>query len=157
MLTFKALPADEPPASNLLAAMVAEIEELYEAQVDAAGSPTATPAEMREPSGTFLVGFEDGEAVCCGGVKRLSDDVAEIKRMYVLPHARSRGIARALLVALEHAARALGYRRVRLDTGARQPRARVLYERAGYRPIPDYNANPLASYWGEKELSPPLG
>ncbi|MEA2272469.1 MAG: hypothetical protein QOI98_1177, partial [Solirubrobacteraceae bacterium] len=75
-----------------------------------------------------------------------------IKRMYVLPEARSRGHARRLLVALEDAARALGYARVRLDTGREQPHAQALYESAGYRTIPDYNDNPYASYWGEKDL-----
>ncbi|MEA2247529.1 MAG: hypothetical protein QOH46_2058 [Solirubrobacteraceae bacterium] len=156
MLTFKALAADAPPASDLLAAMVTELGDLYGAPMDASGLPTATPAEMRTPHGTFLVGFEDGEPVCAGGVKRLGDGVAEIKRMYVVPHARSRGVARALLGALEDAARGLGYARVRLDTGARQPGARALYERSGYRSVPDYNGNPFAAFWGEKDLAPPV-
>jgi GNAT superfamily N-acetyltransferase len=152
MLTFKALEADEPPASELLEAMVAEMGELYGGRIDATGMPTATPADMGPPHGRFLVGFDDGEPVCAGGVKDLGDGVAEIKRMYVVPHARSRGVARALLGALEDAARELGYSCVRLDTGARQPRARAMYERAGYRSIGDYNANPYAAFWGEKEL-----
>ena len=72
--------------------------------------------------------------------------------MYVVPEARSRGHARRLLYALEDAARELGYVRVRLDTGPLQPHARALYESEGYREIPDYNDNPYASFWGEKEL-----
>ena len=63
-----------------------------------------------------------------------------------------RGLARVLLGALEDAARGLGYSRVRLDTGPRQPHARALYESTGYRPVEPYNDNPFASYWGEKEL-----
>ena len=63
-------------------------------------------------------------------------------------------MARALLAALEDAARDLGYARVRLDTGPRQPHARALYESAGYAEIPDYNDNPAASYWAEKRLAP---
>ena len=90
--------------------------------------------------------------MCGGAVKRLADDLCEIKRMYVVPQARSRGHARRLLYALEDAARELGYRRVRLDTGRLQPHARALYESEGYRSIPDYNHNPYASFWGEKEL-----
>jgi GNAT superfamily N-acetyltransferase len=70
-----------------------------------------------------------------------------------VPHARSRGLARALLAALEAAARDLGYERVRLDTGARQPHARALYEAEGYRSIPDYNGNPYAAFWAEKRLA----
>ena len=87
-----------------------------------------------------------------GVVKRLDDETAEIKRMYVAPEGRSRGIARALLYALEAAARELGYRRVRLDTGADQPHAKALYLSVGYTEIPDYNGNPFASFWAEKEL-----
>jgi GNAT superfamily N-acetyltransferase len=155
MLTFKVLPADEPPASELLEAMVAEISELYGGRIDGGGLPTATPAELAAPHGAFLVGFDEGEPVCAGGVKRLGDGLAEIKRMYVVRQARSRGLGRALLAALENEARALGYARVRLDTGAGQPGARSLYERSGYRSIPDYNANRFATFWGEKELGPP--
>jgi GNAT superfamily N-acetyltransferase len=155
MLSFRTLPADVPPASDLLAAMVAEMNAVYEGTIDGRDAPTATPAELGPPGGAFVVGFLDGKAVCAGGVKRLSEDVAEIKRMYVVPHARSRGLARMLLGALEDAARELGYTRVRLDTGARQPGARALYESAGYRRIDDYNANPWAAFWGEKALSSP--
>ena len=66
--------------------------------------------------------------------------------------ARSRGLARVLLGALEDAARDLGYARVRLDTGPRQPHAKALYESTGYHAVEPYNDNPFASYWGEKEL-----
>ena len=65
------------------------------------------------------------------------------------PAARAR---RALLEALEQRARELGYAIARLDTGDRQPAARRLYEGAGYRRIPAYNDNDLATYWYEKEL-----
>ena len=98
------------------------------------------------------MGFLDGEPVCVGAIKRLDEGVAEIKRMYVAPAGRSRGVARALLAALEDAARDLGYVVVRLDTGAHQPHAKALYASAGYREIGNYNANPAASYWGEKAL-----
>ena len=72
------------------------------------------------------------------------------------PSARSRGIAGELLVALESAAYALGYRWARLDTGPRQVHAIRLYEGAGFVPIEPYNDNPYASFWGEKELTPPV-
>jgi GNAT superfamily N-acetyltransferase len=90
--------------------------------------------------------------VCAGGIKRLSERCGEIKRMYVVPGQRGRGVARALLGALEDAARELGYDTVRLDTGTHQPHALALYLDAGYRPIPDYNDNRAASFWGEKPL-----
>ena len=70
--------------------------------------------------------------------------------MYVVPERRNRGIARALLGGAESRARDLGYTKVRLDTGALQPTALALYERAGYRRIDPYNDNPFAAFWGEK-------
>lgn len=152
MVRFEPLPADRPPAADLIAAMVAEMAVLY-GPIDVPGMPSATPADFAPPDGTFLVGFDDdGAAVCAGGVKRLDAGAAEIKRMYVAPAARGRGLARVLLGALEDAAREIGYGTVRLDTGPLQPHARRLYESAGYRPIGNFNANPMAAYWGEKRL-----
>ena len=131
---------------------MAEVSELYGERIDGAGKPTASPAELTPPLGACLVGFLDGEPIAVGAVKRLAPAVAEIKRMYVAPAGRSRGLARALLIALETAARDLGYERVRLDTGTSQPHAKALYLSTGYREIADYNANPFASFWGEKDL-----
>ena len=153
MVRFEPIPADRPPAADLIAAMVAEMARLY-GPIDVPGMPSATPADFAPPHGTFLVGFDDDCApVCAGGVKRLDDDAAEIKRMYVVPAARGRGLARILLAALEGAALDLGYDTARLDTGARQPHAQALYESAGYRTIGNFNANPVAAYWGEKRLA----
>jgi len=151
-MELRPVDAAEPPASGLLAAMVAELEVIY-ADVDGSAFPVTTPEQFRpDAGGTFLVGFENGAALCGGGVRRLAPDLAEIKRMYVAEHARGRGLARTLLIGLEDAARALGYPRVRLDTGPRQPHAERLYRAAGYREIPDYNGNPYASFFGEKTL-----
>jgi GNAT superfamily N-acetyltransferase len=139
------------PARELIAAMVAEMNELY-GDIEGPRMPSATPTDFAPPHGTFLVGYLDGEPVCAGGIKRLDAQAAEIKRMYVTPSARRRGVARALLGALEEAARERGYRVVRLDTGPRQPHAMELYRSAGYVDIGNFNANPVASYWGEKRL-----
>ena len=72
--------------------------------------------------------------------------------MFVLQSARGRGVARELLVELERRARELGYSVARLDTGPRQPRAQRMYERAGYVAVENFNANPVASFFGEKRL-----
>jgi GNAT superfamily N-acetyltransferase len=151
-LEIRVVPAGEPPASDLVEAMVAEGLQVYGSRLDIPGAPTATAAELSPPGGTFLVIYDDGTPVAGGAVKRLGDDVGEIKRMYVVPEARSRGLARMLIGALEEAARELGYARVRLDTGPGQPHALALYESVGYRRIEPYNDNPFASYWGEKEF-----
>ncbi len=153
-LEFVRTAADRSPGRELVEAMIAELEPIY-GRIDVPGAPTATPAEMGPPDGAFLVGYDDDRAVSCGGLKRLPDGACEIKRMYVVPDARGRGVARALLAALEDAARSLGYRVARLDTGPAQPQAQRLYEAAGYRSVASFNANPFASFWGEKRLVRP--
>jgi GNAT superfamily N-acetyltransferase len=150
-LRFVGSLADRPPASVLVAAMIDELVPLY-GRIDIPGAPSATPVEMAPPGGTFLVGWEDEVAVCCGGLKRLDKATCEIKRMFVIVPARGRGIAGLLLDALERAARDLGYTVARLDTGRHQPHAQRLYERAGYVSVEDFNGNPFASFWGEKRL-----
>lgn len=151
MTTFSSGSAGEPPGSTLVAAMVSELEPLY-GRIDVPGAPSATPADFAPPHGVFLIGWKDDRAVCCGGIKRLDDEACEIKRMYVVPEARGRGIAQELLVALEDRARDLGYAIARLDTGPKQPHAERMYRAAGYREIGNFNANPFASFWGEKRL-----
>jgi GNAT superfamily N-acetyltransferase len=151
-MEFRTMDPGVPPASSLIAAMVEDLVPLY-GRIDGPNAPRAAPEDFRPPGGVFLVGFDaDGVPVCGGGVKKLGDGLCEIKRMYVVPAARGRGVAGELLVALEDAARALGYRRVRLDTGPKQPHAERMYRRAGYAEIDDYNGNPFASFFGEKTL-----
>ncbi len=151
-LRFERCDPDEAPASELLAAMRAELNDTYEtfSRLD---NPPLHPAELRPPGGSYLVTYDDDRAVAGGGLRRLGEGVAEIKRMYVRPEARSRGLARALLVALEHDARSLGYAVARLDTGPKQVHALALYRSAGYIEVPPYNDNPFACFWGEKDLS----
>ncbi len=109
-------------------------------------------AALAPPDGAFLVGYEHDEPICCGGVKRLDERRCEIKRMYVVPAARGRGVARQLLSALEHAARELGYPVARLVTGPRQPAAAHLYESEGYVAVEDFRGDGVASFFGEKAL-----
>ena len=144
---------DEEPAATLAQGMRDEIAALYDGlKLDGPEMPKAGPAELSPPGGTFVVGFDAGVPVCCGGLKRLPDGACEIKKMFVVSEARGRGVARALLVELERLARELGYEIARLDTGPKQTRARQMYERAGYAPIENFNANPVATFFGEKAL-----
>jgi GNAT superfamily N-acetyltransferase len=142
---------DDPDARALLAAMEAWVAEGWGPTTPDRTS-TVTPAEMAPPDGAYVVVREDGRAVAGGGVRRLGDDVCEIKRMFVVPEARGRGHGRRLLSALEDAAGELGYRRVRLDTAQSMTTAMAMYRASGYEPIPDYNGNSYASFWGEKAL-----
>ncbi len=148
---FRAMDAGREPARSLIAATLAAGERAY-GEPEEGEMPSVTTAEMAPPDGAFLVAYEHGRPVACGGLKRLDDRTAEIKRVYVVPEARSRGLGRSLLGALEKEARRLGYQSARLDVGPRQPHARALYESAGYAAIPAYTRNPFADYWGEKRL-----
>lgn len=116
-------------------------------------NPPLLPAELRAPGGAYYVGFVGTEPVAGGGLRRLGDGTAEIKRMYVRPEFRSRGLAAQLLRRLEDAATVLGYVSTRLDTGPKQVTAQRLYRAAGYTEIAPYNDNPFACFWGEKRLT----
>ena len=127
---------DSPNARALTEMVQQEYVERY-------GGPDETvidPAEFATPNGGFVVLYLDGEAAACGGWRRLADhpDAAEIKRMFVVPAYRRRGLARYLLVALEDAARAGGLTQMWLETGERQPEALQLYLSEGYTPIDGY-------------------
>jgi GNAT superfamily N-acetyltransferase len=140
-------------ATALISALNAELSAAYP-------EPGAThfrldPDEVAPGRGSFLVARADGRPVGCGAVRLLDGHDAELKRMYVVPALRGRGIGRALLSALESEAHALGSRRVVLETGTRQTAALALYRRAGFVDIPpygEYTASPNTSVCLAKEL-----
>ena len=153
MIQFRDARVDAGDGGRLEAAMRAEVGELYSGlDLQSPDMPKAGPDELNPPDGAFIVGYEDGVAICCGGIKRLDADACELKRMYVVPEARGRGVARLLLAELEDRARSQGYSIARLDTGPKQPGARHLYESAGYAQIPNFNSNPVATFFGERRL-----
>jgi DNA-binding MarR family transcriptional regulator len=108
----------------------------------------------RPPQGSFVVAVSDGEVVACGGIQSLSLSVAEIKRMWVAPDWRGRGLAGRLLRHLERRAADDGHSTVRLDTNPALVEAIAMYHSAGYRDIERYNDNPYAGRWFEKPLEP---
>lgn len=154
-LTFVAAHVDEGPGASLAQAMRDEIAIMYDGlDLDGDSMPRAGPAELGPPGGAFIVGHLGPELACCGGIKRWDDRTCEMKKMYVVPALRGRGVGRALLHELEARARTLRYEIARLDTGPKQVSARALYESEGYLEIADFSANPVATFWGEKVLSP---
>jgi GNAT superfamily N-acetyltransferase len=129
---------DSPAASPLVEALGAELLERY-------GVPDADPDhltadDLAPPSGAFVVARVGTAAVGCGGLRRYDTAIGELKRMYVAPPFRAQGVARLVLSALEDRARQLGYERLVLETGGRQPEAIGLYTSAGYRGIERYGA-----------------
>jgi GNAT superfamily N-acetyltransferase len=151
VLEFRPSRSDESPGRGLLRELNDLFNSQYPGRVVRPGSVTS-PDEMMPPEGIFLVGYEDERPIAIGGLRRLQAGICEIKRMYVVPQARSRGVGRALLAALEDAGRKLGYHRVRLDAGPAQVHSRVLFEKTGYVEIPRYNNNHIAVYFAEKQL-----
>lgn len=132
------VPVTHPDAQRL----IAEVQQEYVARY---GGPDRTPLdgdEFEDPGGAFYVGYLGGEPVATGAWRRRTDVeafgtrlTAEVKRMYVAPAARGRGLARAMLSHLEEQARESGAETMVLETGTAQPEAMALYESAGYTRI----------------------
>lgn len=85
-----------------------------------------------------VVCYEDGQPIGCGAIKAFSDEAMEVKRMYVSPEGRNKGIATRVLTELEAWAFEMGYPKCVLETGKRQPEAIALYEKNGYRRTENY-------------------
>lgn len=103
-----------------------------------------------------LVVYENDNPVSCGAIREFSPEAMEVKRMYTLPEKRGKGFAMKILTELETWARELNYKKCVLETGKRQPEAIALYNKAGYKVIPNYGkyAGIENSVCFEKELIP---
>jgi GNAT superfamily N-acetyltransferase len=123
-----------PDAARLIAALNAELTATF--PEPGATHFSLSGAQVGPGDGAFVVAYLDGMAVGCGAVRRLDEATAEIKRMYVDPSVRGRGLGRALVEALEREARLLGMTRAVLETGTRLASAIKLYEGMGYVRIP---------------------
>ena len=123
-----------PDAARLIAALNAELTATF--PEPGATHFSLSDAQVVAGDGAFLVAYLSNVAVGCGAVRRLDAATAEIKRMYVAPSVRGRGIGRALVEALEREARQLGVTRIVLETGTRLAPAIKLYEAMGYARIP---------------------
>jgi len=101
------------------------------------------PAEYGPPGGAFLLAKENSGHLGCIGLRRISDGIGEVKRLYVRPSARGRGAGRLLAEGIVAAAQRLGYARLRLDTLPDMKEAQALYASLGFREIPEYRFNPV--------------
>ncbi|MDX6741104.1 GNAT family N-acetyltransferase [Actinocorallia sp. A-T 12471] len=133
---IRARPWDDPDAVRLRAAMAVEMEERYADRLAAfAGDLHVLDVDAAHVVHVAVAYDGAGTAVGHAALRRNGADL-ELKRMYIAPEARGTGVSKDLLAHVEDAARALGHRRVILQTGDRQPDAVRLYEREGYRHIP---------------------
>lgn len=134
MLIRESARLDDAEVVALTEASISEMNERHGGDPGSGAPPRAE--EFLPPAGAFLVARLDGRVSACGGLCRFDDTTAEIRRMYVVPEVRGRGVAKALLAWLLEAARDAGYSRVRLETGNRQTEALGLYRAAGFQQIP---------------------
>jgi GNAT superfamily N-acetyltransferase len=132
-----------PLAVRLVSQLNRELEGRY--PEEGANHFELDATELVEGRGAFVIAYLDGEPVGCGAVRRINTNECEIKRMFVAPPARGRGIGGKILGELESVARDLGAQRLVLETGTRQPDAIAMYARAGFKQIPlfgDYASTP---------------
>ena len=131
MITVVPASVEDVLRSGLIEQLDAELNERYP------GEPVngIDPEAFRLAGGYFVLAQRDSRPVGCGAFRPHDPDSVEIKRMFVLPEFRGRGVARLILAALEAEARRRGYRRGVLETGIRQPEAIALYRAGGYTEI----------------------
>ena len=150
----RAGPADHAGVVRELGAYFAFLGE----EVDATGldhDVADWQGEYDGDAGVMLIVIDPaGLVVGSAGVRRLAPGVAELKRMWLRPACRGRGLADRLMARVLEEARALGGRALRLDSEHRLEAAVRLYRRYGFRDIADYNGNPRAEIWMELPLDP---
>ena len=139
----------------------AKVEENFHVSFDIAAmleEDMNTLDKFMPPKGRLLLGYVEDKSMGIACLKALTDRIGEVKRMYVRPEARNRGIGRALLQQLMEEARQLGYERVRLDSARFMTEAHQLYRTNGFREIQAYEGSEIPkefqSHWifMEREL-----
>jgi GNAT superfamily N-acetyltransferase len=123
---------------ELAAVLGEELQQEYVVRYGGTDRTPVAPGEFAPPDGAFLVALVAGEPAGSAALRRHDDRTAELKRMFVRARYRRTGVGRRLLAACEERALALGYRRLVLETGTKQPEALSLYTAAGYVPHPDF-------------------
>ncbi|MDR7252157.1 GNAT superfamily N-acetyltransferase [Nocardioides sp. BE266] len=149
VLHVERLPITHPDAQLLVEA----VQEEYVVRYGGRDESPIDPRDFEDPLGRFFVGYLDGVPVATGAWRRSSvqalgaEVTAEIKRMYVVPAAQRRGLARQMLAHLESTAAGAGIQALVLETGMKQPEAIELYLSSGYEPIPGFG------YYADSDLS----
>ena len=146
-------PAD--PREPAVRTLIAELDEYHTRLYPAASNHLDPPETLASPNVHFVTATLDARLAGCGALKCF-DGWGEIKRMYVRPHARGHGVARAILVALEKAARDRGIEVLRLETGVRNDDALAFYRKAGFQEVPafaPYAADPFSVFMEKRTES----
>jgi ribosomal protein S18 acetylase RimI-like enzyme len=141
-----------PDVEACFEAYFEDIEERAGVTLDPATRAAAKPDELRPPAGSLLIAYNGAEPVGCAAVKHHPGEPSDIKRMWVSPAVRGRGIARRMLAELEALAAASGAGAVRLETNRNLSEAIAMYRSSGYREVEPFNDEPFAHHWFEKQL-----
>jgi GNAT superfamily N-acetyltransferase len=145
-------PPDSPAATALFDEYMELVRERAGRDMRDAEHIFATSEVFSGDGAAWLVIYDDGQPVACGGLRPLAPDTGEIKRMFVSAAARRRGHARRLLAELEGIARDAGQTRIRLLTTELLPEAIALYESSGYTIVSSHVEDGHTDYWLEKDL-----
>ncbi|MEZ0449599.1 GNAT family N-acetyltransferase [Cellulomonas sp. ICMP 17802] len=144
---------DHPDARATMERYAADLASRFRTGFDPARSHVAVDAELAPPAGLLLVARRGDRPVGCGALRFVDGETAEVKRVWVDPSARGRGLARSLLGELEAHARQRGVRTLRLETNETLHEAIALYRSAGYVEVDPFNDEPYAHHWFAKQLA----
>lgn len=155
-LEVRTVPADRPEVDELLDAYLDERAATFPSAQGTYSRKRTPAAEFTAPNGTFVVAYDDGRAVGCGGLRRIADDGDdvrfEVKHVFVTADGRGRGVATAVMDALESAAAEVGATSVVLDTNDSLVAAGAMYRSRGYERVEPFNENPNATAWYRRPI-----
>jgi GNAT superfamily N-acetyltransferase len=135
------------PHSQTALTLMEELDRELHSRYPSTSVHSMNPADASQHGGTFAIAFLNWQPAGCGALRPLDALTAELKRVFVKPEARQKGIAKRILAYLESWATELGYGKIRLQTGTRQPESLALYRSAGFYCIPrygEYVSDPLS-------------
>lgn len=134
MITFKRVTSDHQDFIKLICMLDQDLYSRYNKGQDAYDQYNKI-----EFINTVIVAYLENVPVACGCFKKYDDNTIEIKRMFVKPEMRGKGIAKRILQELESWGIQMGFSKSILETGIGQPEAINLYEKSGYKKIPNYD------------------
>jgi len=141
--------AFESPDQPDVIALIADLDAYQDTLYPPESRHALDIASLKQSNVLFAVARDsEGQAIGCGAIV-LNAEFGELKRMYVSPRGRGKGVARKLMTMLELQAVDLGCKVIRLETGPFQPEALALYASAGYQrrgPYGDYTDDPLSVF-----------